>query len=578
MSEIKESNWDGLVYRAALYLAFVSAFFSLLFISYLAANCMALRDSDPRNLLRLSEMRSELWKTPGNKELQENIRELDLVVRKAYYSGLVFSRTGAWLLLASIALFVFSLKYVLYVRAGQVPVPARRGAADGGGSWAWIYPAAAALLFFAFAWYIILKYYGKGWRPDFSALAAEKGGDRSQAGIRPPPPSRKPPPSDEEILGNWPQFRGPFGTCRSAAKNLPVKWDAGKGEGVLWKLELPLPGNNSPVLWQGSIYILGADKERKELWCIDAASGSFRWKTEIRIMCGSGLPPEVFEDTSFTPSTLATDGRALCAIFPDGFVAAFDMTGRQMWFKFFGSPENPYGHASSPVIVGDTVFVQFDHGKEDLLCAYDLFSGDEKWRQAREMDPSWATPFLLRGDGKAELVLNAPPRVVSYDPQTGAENWSAECSMNDLTISPAFSNGILVVPGKDSILQALKMPNRQLAWEISENVPEVASPLAAGSLLFTANVSGNMSCHAMDDGRTLWSQDFGTGFYSSPAEADGRVYVTDVAGVTHVVAAKGEFSELSQNPLAEPSFTIPAFADGRIFIRGQKNLFCIGAK
>ena len=57
---------------------------------------------------------------------------------------------------------------------------------------------------------------------------------------------------------------------------------------------------------------------------------------------------------------MVTDGRRACAIFVNGDVVCFDFSGRQLWLRRLGVPDNPYGHASSLVLYGNGVILQMD--------------------------------------------------------------------------------------------------------------------------------------------------------------------------------------------------------------------------
>jgi hypothetical protein len=69
--------------------------------------------------------------------------------------------------------------------------------------------------------------------------------------------------------------------------------------------------------------------------------------------------------------------------------------------------------------------------------------------------------------------------------------------------------------------------------------------------------------------------EFDDGFYSSPILAGGNVYLMDVNGVMHIFKPDKEFNLLNASRLGEKAMTIPAFYNGRIYIRGEKHLFCI---
>jgi outer membrane protein assembly factor BamB len=113
-------------------------------------------------------------------------------------------------------------------------------------------------------------------------------------------------------------------------------------------------------------------------------------------------------------------------------------------------------------------------------------------------------------------------------------------------------------------------------WQDNELLPEVASPVATEDHLFVATSFGAVACYDTKTGEIIWEHDFDYGFYASPIIAENRVYLMDINGVMHVFPAKGEFELLASSPLGEKSVCTPAFAHGRIFIRGSAHLYCIG--
>jgi hypothetical protein len=56
------------------------------------------------------------------------------------------------------------------------------------------------------------------------------------------------------------------------------------------------------------------------------------------------------------------------------------------------------------------------------------------------------------------------------------------------------------------------------------------------------------------------------------------VFFSSLDGVTTIVAASREYEPLAENSIGEPVSASPASAAGRLFLRGDKHLFCIGGK
>ena len=77
-------------------------------------------------------------------------------------------------------------------------------------------------------------------------------------------------------------------------------------------------------------------------------------------------------------------------------------------------------------------------------------------------------------------------------------------------------------------------------------------------------------------GEKYWEHDVGKTLYSSPTYADGKIFMMDNDGVMRVYEFGKEMKLISENKLGEKAGTTAAFANGKIYIRGDKNLYCIG--
>ena len=60
--------------------------------------------------------------------------------------------------------------------------------------------------------------------------------------------------------------------------------------------------------------------------------------------------------------------------------------------------------------------------------------------------------------------------------------------------------------------------------------------------------------------------------------ADGKLYALDREGVMHIFHHGKEKQLISEPQLGEKTVATPAFANGRIYLRGEKHLYCIGTE
>jgi len=95
-------------------------------------------------------------------------------------------------------------------------------------------------------------------------------------------------------------------------------------------------------------------------------------------------------------------------------------------------------------------------------------------------------------------------------------------------------------------------------------------------LLYLATSYGVLVCYDTKTGEKQWEKEFDEGFYSSPMIADGKLYIVDLAGITHIIKAGREGTVIAEPGLGEGGYALPVFADGVIYLRGSEHLYCIG--
>ena len=401
---------------------------------------------------------------------------------------------------------------------------------------------------------------------------------------------------DLDPAANWPRFRGPNGSGVAASPDAPTKWNGRTREGILWKTRVPLPGYSSPVVWGDGVYLSGADRKVREVYCFDADTGKLRWRRRIERVPGSAPgPSKVWQEGSYAAPTVATDGRVVCAVFANGDVACLDTEGQPIWTRNLGVAENTYGHSSSPILVRDRLVVQRDEGLADerksRLMALDVRTGKTLWETPRAVSASWGTPILVGPQGHEQVVASGVPWVAAYDAGTGAEVWRAECMTGGLWAapSPICADGKVVAAVQGAVLAVIRPDGKgdvtksHVAWAIAdEDLPSASTPVCDGALIFLLGTERILVCFDAQNRQRLWGHEFPEGkgtFQASPIRVGDRLYILESTGRMYLVKAAREYQELGQAELGEtcPGAT-PAVKDGRIYIRAKASLYCIGKR
>jgi len=369
---------------------------------------------------------------------------------------------------------------------------------------------------------------------------------------------------------------------------VPTRWDGKTGEGILWKTKVPLPGNNSPVVWGDRVFLSGADPNSRQVFCFDTSTGGLLWKGDVLGLPKSNEEPlEVMEDTGLAAPTVVTDGRRVYAIFATGDVGCFDFKGKKVWEKNLGRPDSSYGYASSLAMYQNLLLIQYDQGgvedEKSELIALDGFSGRIVWQTKRPVGNSWSSPIVASIGEQFQIITCGDPWVVAYSPADGAELWRVNCLSGDIAPSAIYANGLVFVIEPYSKLVAIKPDGKgdvtetHIAWISEEGGPDICSPVSNDESIFLLATEGLLESYNVSDGKRLWEKDMQEYFLASPCLVGNNLYMLSDKGVMFIAEAGSEYKELAKCELGEKCYASPAFADGRIYIRGVENLYCIGS-
>jgi outer membrane protein assembly factor BamB len=597
-------------------IAAVAGIFCLAVSLLLLLNFWQMSKNDPLESEAMRILIERLSKEPGNLELKQDIRHLDLLARKAYFNSHWQVKTGSYLLLFGAIVFAVALRVYYSLRSaieipGQIVENELKARAL---SQKWLMAGGFAVMLLAFiasfATIDHLKMYSSGEtelveaapsdpgievievgaEPSVAETASEPAGATAEEAALPvaevspapavaagTPASAAALPDAAGIRANYPSFRGPFGNGVSDHKNIPTDFDGASGRNVLWKIALPLSGYNSPVIWGNRLFVSGANAQKREVYCIDRNSGKIIWAKAADNIPGSpAAPPRTTEDTGLAAPTLYTDGIRVYAIFGTGDIISFDMEGNRVWARNLGVPDNHYGHSSSLIGWKDKLFVQYDTNRGQRLLALNVATGETVWETPRTVKISWASPILANVGGKYQVILATDPFVAGYDADTGKELWTARGLMGEVGPSPAFGEGLVFATQEYATLMAINPANGQIVWQDDEYLSEVSSPVVAKGMVFMATSYGVLVCYDAKTGDKLWEHDDGPGYYSSPVVADNKLFIFDLDGHLQVYALERQKNLLAEASMGTKITSTPAFSDGRMYVRAGTALYCIG--
>jgi outer membrane protein assembly factor BamB len=414
---------------------------------------------------------------------------------------------------------------------------------------------------------------------------------------------------------SWPQWRGPDSQGISGEKGLPIEWSDTKN--VRWKTAIPGRGHSSPIVWGKRIFLTTSiegptvpdPKPFKHIirgqefthpdWagsnhrytlvvlCVDADTGKPLW--ELPVYEGPVFDHRHRKNTYASPTAI-TDGTYVFAFFGSEGLYCVDVKGKLVWkLSLGGIPQLGMGPGASPVLYKNLVIVTADQdaGENSFIAALDKKTGKEIWKVTRKTRATWATPVLVRTANRVELVVSGAEKVISYDPETGKELWQSEGVVSHAIPTP-------VTDGKTIFLSAGSQAKKAFAiklggsgdltgtpnflWKYEKGTAYVPSPILYGDYLYLMTDKGLITCLEAKTGVVKYEGGrvpVPATFTASPVAFDDKILLTSEDGDTFVIKAGPRHEVLRTNSLGEPVYASPAIAGGRIYIRSEKNLYCI---
>ena len=394
---------------------------------------------------------------------------------------------------------------------------------------------------------------------------------------------------------NWPRWRGSRDNGSTDTGKYPVKWDANTH--LSWKIQLPGKGCSTPIVWNGRIYVTAPVEGQDALLALDA-SGKLLWQATFG--------PEFkgkHKNGSGCNSSPATDGQSIFIYFKSGNLAAVDFDGKLRWktnlLERYGQLTLYWDYGSSPALTEKDVVMAVMHHGESYLAAFDKLTGNLHWKVARnyetpvEGDHSYATPLVIRHEGREALLVLGGERLTAHDAADGRILWTCgdfnpDAKKNWVPVaSPVVVGNMAVVPyGRGDRLHGIKLGGSgdvtatHRLWRRDNSGAFVPTPAEYKGRVYVLRDKGGVDCVDPVTGKSFWTgalPETKEKYYASPLVADGKLYAVREDGVAFVARIDGKFEVLSQNDMGEQMIGSPVPVSNRLLLRGVDHLFCVGA-
>ncbi len=424
---------------------------------------------------------------------------------------------------------------------------------------------------------------------------------------------------------HWPSFRGPHARGFADCPTAPVEWDVAASKNIAFKTPIPGLAHSSPVIWGDRLFVTTAVSDdpdpylrvglygespdhpediehRFKVYCLDKNTGDILWEKSAH----AGIPKlKRHIKATHANCSPATDGEHVVALFGSEGLYCYDMDGKLLWEKDLGvldgGPpgdnwrEIQWGYASSPVIHDGRVIIQADTRVEKFLAAFDVKTGKQIWRTARDDHPAYSTPTIHESDERTQIIVNGYRHIGGYDFETGKQLWNLHGGGDIPTPTPVVAGDLVYITNAHGGLAPIyairtdatgditpegdNTKSKYIPWSYRRRGTYMQTPLAYRGLLYNCRDNGILTVYDAKTGEKHYSKRLGsgrTGFTASPVAADGKVYFSSEEGDIYVIKAGKDFERLAVNAMGEVCMATPAISEGTMYFRTQNHVIAVG--
>ncbi len=384
---------------------------------------------------------------------------------------------------------------------------------------------------------------------------------------------------------DWPGWLGP--KRDNSSTEIIAPW---KGEvKVAWRRPVG-EGHSSPVVAGGKVFLHTKvkDKDMEEVAAYDAGTGKPVWSTAYdrgpfqgRFGAGPRGTPSVVDGKVYSYGAT-------------GFLTCFDaVDGKQRWqvnaLKDFGAANLLFGVSTSPLVDGDAVFVEVG-AKGASVVAFVRDSGKVLWK-ALDDKASYSSPIVFGKGKERQAVFLTQAGVRSLSPSDGALFWEFPLvdSLNESSTTPVLvGDDLLVVSSVTFGSVGLKLgtkdgkPTAEQLWKNPALTCYFSTPVAVDGYLYMITGTpppGKSDLHCVDPktGKILWTKPKVGKYHAAMLRTgDNKLLMLDDFGnLTLLEPNPKEYKELARSKVCGPTWAHPALADGKVYLRDEKELICI---
>jgi outer membrane protein assembly factor BamB len=306
---------------------------------------------------------------------------------------------------------------------------------------------------------------------------------------------------------NWPQWRGPNRDAKATGFKTPTDWP--KELSQKWKVSIG-DGVATPALVDDKLFVFGRIGGNEVVRALNGGTGDELWKDEYPAEAPRGAAsgfPGPRSSPTYAEGKLVTLG-------VHGTLTCYDAaTGAKLWRKdSFGGGLPRFATSSSPIVVDGLCIAQLGSDNDGGIVAYDLASGDEKWKWTGD-GTAYASPTLLTIDGAKAIVAVTAKNLVALNATDGKKLWQIPYVQGRYnSTSPIVIDSTVIYAGPTRGMTAVELAKQgdELAkkeggWRTEDNSLMYNTPVLRDGHLYGITNLNAIFCANAKTGESTWS-------------------------------------------------------------------------
>ena len=381
------------------------------------------------------------------------------------------------------------------------------------------------------------------------------------------------------VLGkDWPQWRGPNRDGKVSGFTAPLKWP--KELTQRWKTTVGL-GDATPALVGDKLYVFTRQGDEEVTLCLDTSTGNELWKDKYVAQAVTGAAARHPGPRS---SPAVAEGKVV-TLGVGGVLSCLDAaTSKVVWRKDpFPKVVPKFFTAMSPIIVDGMAIAHLGGQGNGAIMAYDLDTGNEKWKWAVE-GPEYASPVLLTVEGTKQIVTLTEKNIVGIGAADGKLLWQLPFAPQRRAYNaatPIVEGQTVIYTGAGRGTKAMKIEKQadifiaKELWSNPDLAPQFNTPVLKDGLLFGLSNRGNLFCINAKTGQSAWTDtaQHPRGFAAIVSAGSCLLALPNTSELIVFKPDGKKYSEIARYKVSDtPTYAHPIISGNRVFVKDQESV------